>query len=64
VFVRRFFRELYSRVKPPFTVVLDNYQDVPHDSALHDVMADTIAEIPNGGGLSSSAVDIPVPRHG
>src|SRR5215510_5058332 len=49
VFARRFFRELYSRLKPPFTVVFDNYQDVPHDSALHDVMAETIAEIPNGG---------------
>src|SRR5262245_29936504 len=51
VFARRFFRELYSRLKPPFTVVFDNYQDVPLDSALHDVMAETIAEIPNGGRL-------------
>jgi len=49
VFARRFFRELYSRLKPPFTVVFDNYQDVPLDSALHDVMAETIAEIPDGG---------------
>src|SRR5262245_52818455 len=49
VFARRFFRELYSRLKPPFTVVFDNYQDVPHDSALHDVLAETIDEIPNGG---------------
>src|SRR5215469_16202153 len=49
VFARRFFRELYSRLRPPFTVVFDNYQDVPRDSALHDVMAETIAEIPNGG---------------
>jgi len=51
VFARRFFRELYSRLKPTFTVVFDNYQDVPLDSALHDVMAETIAEIPNGGRL-------------
>ena len=49
MFARRFFRELYSRLKPPFTVVFDNYQDVPPDSALHDVMAETVAEIPNGG---------------
>jgi len=49
VFARRFFRELYSRLKPPFTVVFDNYQDVPRDSALHDVMAETTAEIPSGG---------------
>jgi LuxR family maltose regulon positive regulatory protein len=49
IFARRFFRELYSRLKPPFTVVFDNYQDVPADSALHDIMAETVAEIPNGG---------------
>jgi len=51
VFARRFFRELYSRLKPPFTLVLDNYQDVPPDSTLHDVMAETVAEIPTGGRL-------------
>jgi LuxR family transcriptional regulator, maltose regulon positive regulatory protein len=49
VFARRFFRELYSRLKPPFTVVFDNYQDVPPDSAVHDVMAESVAEIPKAG---------------
>jgi len=49
LFARRFFRELYSRLKPPFTVVFDNYQDVPRYAALHDVMAESVAEIPNGG---------------
>jgi LuxR family transcriptional regulator, maltose regulon positive regulatory protein len=49
VFARRFFRELYSRLRLPFTIVFDNYQDVPPDAALHDVMAETVAEIPNGG---------------
>ena len=51
VFARRFFRELYSRLKLPFTVVFDNYQDVPPDAALHDVMAETVAELPKGGRL-------------
>ncbi len=51
VFARRFFRELYSRLKPPFTLVFDNYQDVPPDSALHDVMAETVDEIPTSGRL-------------
>ncbi len=51
VFARRFFRELYSRLKLPFTVVFDNYQDVPPDAALHDVMAEAVAEIPKGGRL-------------
>jgi ATP/maltotriose-dependent transcriptional regulator MalT/DNA-binding SARP family transcriptional activator len=49
VFSRRFFRELYSRLRLPFTVVFDNYHDVPLDSALHDVVAETVAEIPDGG---------------
>ena len=51
MFARRFFRELYSRLKPPFTVVFDNYQDVPPAAALHEVMAETVAEIPAGGRL-------------
>jgi LuxR family maltose regulon positive regulatory protein len=51
VFARRFFRELYGRLKPPFTLVFDNYQDVPPDSALHDVMAETVNEIPTSGRL-------------
>jgi ATP/maltotriose-dependent transcriptional regulator MalT len=29
VFTQRFFRELYSRLRTPFVVVLDNYQDAP-----------------------------------
>jgi LuxR family transcriptional regulator, maltose regulon positive regulatory protein len=48
VFARRFFRELYSRLPAPFTLVFDNYQDVPADSELHEVMAEAIAEIPEG----------------
>jgi LuxR family transcriptional regulator, maltose regulon positive regulatory protein len=51
VFARRFFRELYSRLKLPFTVVFDNYQDVPSDAALHDVLAEAVTEIPKGGRL-------------
>jgi ATP/maltotriose-dependent transcriptional regulator MalT/DNA-binding SARP family transcriptional activator len=50
-FARRFFRELYTRLKLPFTVVFDNYQDVPPDADLHDVMAEMVAEMPKGGRL-------------
>ena len=28
IFTRRFFRELYSRLKTPFVLVFDNYQEV------------------------------------
>jgi LuxR family transcriptional regulator, maltose regulon positive regulatory protein len=61
VFARRFFRELYSRLKLPFTVVFDNYQDVPPDAALHDVMADTVAEIPKGGRVVFISRSAPPP---
>jgi DNA-binding SARP family transcriptional activator len=49
LFARRFFREFYNRLKPPFTVVFDNYQDVSADSDLHDVIAEAVGEIPDGG---------------
>src|SRR4030095_15121724 len=49
LFARRFFRELYSRLKPPFAVVFDNYQDVARDSALQGVMAERVREAPSGG---------------
>ena len=48
-FSRRYFRELYSRFGIPFTVVFDNYQEVPADSLLHEVMREALAEIPKGG---------------
>jgi LuxR family maltose regulon positive regulatory protein len=66
IFARRFFRELYTRLRPPFTVVFDNYQDVPADSALHDVMAETVAEIPDGGRvivISRSGPPAALARH-
>jgi DNA-binding SARP family transcriptional activator len=50
-FTRRYFRELYSRLKAPFVLVFDNYQDVPTDSLLHEVMQAALAEIPQGGRM-------------
>jgi ATP/maltotriose-dependent transcriptional regulator MalT/DNA-binding SARP family transcriptional activator len=49
VFARRYFRDLYARLKSPFTVVFDNYQEVASDSPLHEVVAAALAEIPEGG---------------
>ncbi|HEY7818236.1 MAG TPA: AAA family ATPase, partial [Vicinamibacteria bacterium] len=34
LFARRFFRELYSRVRAPFALVLDNYQELPFETEL------------------------------
>src|SRR2546425_1268700 len=49
IFVRRFFRDLYSRLKPPFALVFDNYQDAPANSLLHEVMREALAELPPMG---------------
>ncbi len=49
VFTRRFFRELFQRFTRPFTVVFDNYQNVPAEAALHDVLLDALEELPAGG---------------
>jgi LuxR family transcriptional regulator, maltose regulon positive regulatory protein len=49
VFTRNFFRELYNRLKTPFVLVFDNYQEVSVDSPLHEVMREVLAEIPLGG---------------
>lgn len=47
-FTKRFFETLFSRVKPPFCFVLDNYQEVPPDSLFHEVVRDGAALAPDG----------------
>src|SRR5512141_3047370 len=34
-FTKRYFETLFSRLKPPFCLVIDNYQDVPAESRFH-----------------------------
>lgn len=50
VFTRRYFQQLYARLKVPFAVVFDGYQEVPAFSQFHEVMRDALAELPPGGG--------------
>lgn len=47
-FTRRYFENLYARVRPPFAVVIDNYQEVPDDSPFHDVIREAISFMPTG----------------
>jgi DNA-binding SARP family transcriptional activator len=49
VFTRRYFEQLYSGMKAPFVIVLDNYQTVPTDSALHEAIRDGLELMPEGG---------------
>jgi ATP/maltotriose-dependent transcriptional regulator MalT len=44
----RYFENLFGRLKPPFILVLDNYQTVPPESKLHDVINDGVSTIPDG----------------
>jgi ATP/maltotriose-dependent transcriptional regulator MalT len=50
-FTRRYFQELYSRLNPPFVLVLDNYQEVDVESQLHNVIAGGLSEVPEGGSV-------------
>src|SRR5258708_7418428 len=45
-FARNFFRVLWAQLPRPSAFVLDNYQDVPADAALHSVIRDALAELP------------------
>ncbi|HET6461623.1 MAG TPA: BTAD domain-containing putative transcriptional regulator, partial [Syntrophales bacterium] len=47
-FTTRFFEELYSRLKVPSLVVFDNYQEVPEESPLHEIMHTALSQIPEG----------------
>jgi len=49
VFARRYFQELFARLKAPFAVVFDGYQEVPAFSQFHALMRDALAELPRGG---------------
>jgi len=60
-FARRYFQEFYSRIKPPFATVLDNYQDAPADSALHEVIRHTIECVPPGVAIFAASRAAPPP---
>jgi DNA-binding SARP family transcriptional activator len=45
-FARGYFRELFARLRPPFTLVLDNYHEVPAGSPLHQVLREGLGALP------------------
>ena len=47
-FTLRYFENLFSRLKPPSILVLDNYQTVPDESNFHEVIKNGISTIPDG----------------
>lgn len=48
VFAKRYFEELYRRLKPPFVIVLDNYHEIPIDSPLHKIVNIGLSCLPEG----------------
>lgn len=50
-FTRRFFRELWSKVPSPGVLVLDNYQEVPANALLHQILPVALSEFPAATSL-------------
>jgi LuxR family transcriptional regulator, maltose regulon positive regulatory protein len=50
-YTRQFFTSLYARLKPPFAIVLDNYQEIPIEARLHEAMRVALEMLPEGGHL-------------
>ena len=47
-FTRRYFENLYERLKIPSALVFDNYQDVPEGSPFHEMILHGLSAIPDG----------------
>jgi LuxR family transcriptional regulator, maltose regulon positive regulatory protein len=62
VFSRRYFEQVYQRLRAPCVLVLDNYQQVPPDARLHEVIRDAAESLPAGVNLVIlSRDDVPPP---
>jgi len=48
VFAREYFLQLYKRFKRKSIIVLDNYQEAPNDSILHDLIHEGLGNMPKG----------------
>ena len=47
-FTKRFFEELYSRLKPPAVIVFDDYQEISAQSDFHDIINSGLSVLPDG----------------
>ena len=48
-YARDFFRNLFARLSPPFTLVFDNYQNLSPDSLVHNLLYEGLTQLPQGG---------------
>jgi LuxR family maltose regulon positive regulatory protein len=61
VFVRRFFRTVFSRLAPPCFLVFDNLQDVPSETAFPDLLREGLSEVPPGANVILISRSEPMP---
>jgi LuxR family transcriptional regulator, maltose regulon positive regulatory protein len=47
-FTRTYFENLCSRLKPPYLLVFDNYQEIPSESFMHEIIRLGISTLPEG----------------
>ena len=45
-FTRRYFENLCSRLKPPYVLVFDNYQEIPSGSVIHEIIRTGLSAFP------------------
>lgn len=50
-FSRSFFRELFRRLPAGIVLVLDNYQEVPRDASMHDIVRAAVGEVSPGSSI-------------
>jgi ATP/maltotriose-dependent transcriptional regulator MalT len=50
-FAKRYFERLYQNFAAPFLIVLDNYQEIAGDAAVHEAIEVACAELPPGGRI-------------
>lgn len=48
-FSRRYFEKLYQQLDSSFVLVFDGYQEIPPQSAFHDVILDAVLAMPSDG---------------
>ncbi len=47
-FTKRYFENLFSRLKPPHAIVLDNYHHIADDAPFHDMIREALSVVPEG----------------
>jgi LuxR family maltose regulon positive regulatory protein len=60
-FTLRYFEALFDRLKQPFVLVFDDYQELPEDSPLHAVIRGGLSRLPQGINVMLVSRHAPLP---